>query len=573
MQSKFLACLELDEWEIETDTGFAPVSHLHLTKKYKTWVVTTVGGLSLHCADDHIVFRPNFAEVFIKNINVGDEILTENGIDLISSIVELDTDEHMFDFTVDNADHRYYTSGILSHNTSVATVIILHYALFNKRKKIGILANKADTAQEILSRIQLAYEYLPHWLKCGVVEWNKRRVEFDNGTIILAAASSASSIRGQSLSMLYLDEIAFVEHFDEFSASVLPTLSSGKRTRMIFTSTPNGLNHFFDYCEGAKKGVNGFAYLEVPWYDVPGRDEKWKEDILGGINHDLEKFKCEYECNFIGSSGTLISGAALKQLSAEQPMHYNAGYGYRVYEEPERDKQYVLIADVSRGKGLDFSAFHVIDVTQVPYRQVATFRNNMITPIDYAEFIYRSGKAYNDAQVLIEVNDIGGQVSDLLYYDYSYENIMHSETHGRAGKRISGGFGKNADRGIRTTKTVKAIGCSMLKLLIEQKKLTIVDKDTINELNTFSKHGSSYEAESGHNDDLVMGLVLFGWLSQDPFFKELNNMDIMHHLRERSEDEIMDELSSFGFRFDPSDEWEQQSVAVVNDGNWWTNSF
>lgn len=206
MQSKFLACLELDEWEIETDTGFAPVSHLHLTKKYKTWVVTTVGGLSLQCADDHIVFRSNFAEVFIKNLNVGDEILTENGIDLISSIVELDTDEHMFDFTVDSADHRYYTSGILSHNTSVATVIILHYALFNDSKKVALLANKADTAQEILSRIQLAYEYLPHWLKCGVSEWNKRRVEFDNGTIIIAAASSSSSIRGQSVSMLYIDE-------------------------------------------------------------------------------------------------------------------------------------------------------------------------------------------------------------------------------------------------------------------------------------------------------------------------------------------------------------------------------
>jgi hypothetical protein len=180
--------------------------------------------------------------------------------------------------------------------TSVATVIILHYALFNDSKKVALLANKADTAQEILSRIQLAYEYLPHWLKCGVSEWNKRRVEFDNGTIIIAAASSSSSIRGQSVSMLYIDECAFVERWEEFSASVMPTLSSGKETRMIFTSTPCGLNHFFHYVDGGKNGVNGFSVLEVPWTAVPGRDLKWKEDILGTINHDLQKFEVEYNC-------------------------------------------------------------------------------------------------------------------------------------------------------------------------------------------------------------------------------------------------------------------------------------
>ena len=206
------------------------------------------------------------------------------------------------------------------------------------------------------------------------------------------------------------------------------------------------------------------------------------------------------------------------------------------------------MVDVSRGKGLDYSAFHVIDVSDVPYRQVATFKNNMITPIDYAEYIYRTAVAYNNAFVLVEVNDIGGQVSDLLYFDYGYESVIHTENHGRSGKRVSGGFGKNIDRGIRTTKTVKALGCSMLKLLIEQKKLIVVDKDTIGELGVFSKKGTSYEAEPGHNDDLVMGLVLFGWLTQDSFFKEMNDTDIMHHLREQNEDDIVENLVSFGFK-------------------------
>ena len=366
---------------------------------------------------------------------------------------------------------------------------------------------------------------------------------------------------------------AFVENFEEFSASVMPTLSSGKHTRMIFTSTPNGLNHFYYYCDGAKNGTNGFSYLEVPWYRVPGRDEKWKQETLGTINHDLQKFETEYACAFEGSSGTLISGAALKTLRPDVPLHVNPGYGYRVYATPEPGKSYIIVVDVSRGKGLDYSAFHVIDVSDVPYRQVATFKNNMITPIDYAEYVYRTAIAYNNAQVLVEVNDIGGQVSDLLYFDYGYESVIHTENHGRAGKRVSGGFGKNIDRGIRTTKTVKALGCSMLKLLIEQKKLEVVDKATISELGVFSKKGTSYEAEPGHNDDLVMGLVLFGWLTQDPFFKEMNDTDIMHHLREQNENDIVDNLVSFGFRYDATDEYSSTgTIEKLEDGGWWTKS-
>ena len=455
--------------------------------------------------------------------------------------------------------------------TSVATVIILHYALFNDSKKVALLANKADTAQEILSRIQLAYEYLPHWLKCGVSEWNKRRVEFDNGTIIIAAASSSSSIRGQSVSMLYIDECAFVERWEEFSASVMPTLSSGKETRMIFTSTPCGLNHFFHYVDGGKNGVNGFSVLEVPWTAVPGRDLKWKEDILGTINHDLQKFEVEYNCAFEGSSGTLISGAVLKSLKAQMPVQIMAGYGFSIYEEAIPGHRYFCIVDVSRGKGLDYSAFHIIDTTNVPYKQVAVFRNNMITPTDYAAFIYRACKMYSDAFVLVEINDIGGQIPDLLSYDYEYENIIFTESHGRSGKRVSGGFGGNVDKGIRTTKTVKAVGCSMLKLLIEQKKLEVVDKHTIAELNTFSQKGKSYEAEPGHHDDLVMGLVLFAWLSQDAFFVEMNDDNILQHLRDRSDQDMLDDLVSFGFRFDAADDYAEPTVVKMG-GEWWETS-
>lgn len=454
--------------------------------------------------------------------------------------------------------------------TTFATAVILHFALFSTTKPlIALLANKADTAREILSRIQLAYEYLPDWLKGGVKEWNKGSVIFENGAKIIAAASSSSAIRGKSVALLYIDECAFVEHWDEFSASVLPTLSSGVTTKMIFTSTPNGLNHFYYYCEGAKQNTNGFTYIEVPWYKVPGRDEAWKKEVLEGINHDMEKFVCEYECEFMGSSGTLITGACLKTLKPSIPLDFRDGF--KQYERPVKNHTYVTVVDVSRGKGLDFSAFQIIDVTDSTFKQVATYRNNLVTPTDYTSVVYNMSKTYNDAYVLVEINDIGGQVADMLYNEYEYENILHTDNHGRGGKRVSGGFGTSVDRGIRTTKTVKALGCSILKLLVEQKRLSLVDKETITELSVFSKKGTSYEAEPGYHDDTVMCLVLFSWLTADPFFKDITNIDMMRLLRDRTEEEIAADLVPFGLVQDGIEDLADEPF-VSGDHQWWKSS-
>ena len=349
---------------------------------------------------------------------------------------------------------------------------------------------------------------------------------------------------------------AFVENWDDFAASVLPTISSGKTTKLLYTSTPNGLNHFYDYYQSAKKGISDFGLIEVKWNEVPGRDEEWKEEVLATLNYDEQRFAVEYEIEFMGSSGTLIAGQMLKRLlkDVKQPIHNNPGYNYRVYEEPKKGHRYCMTVDVSRGKGLDYSAFTLIDSTQIPYKVVATFKNNLITPTDFASFIYQTLKGYNDAMVLIEINDIGGQIGDILFFDYGYENIIHTESAGAKGKRVSSGFGSsNIDRGIRTSKTVKTLGCSMLKLLIEQEKLIIPCKEAVSELTVFSKKGNSYEAEQGWNDDLVMCLVLFAWLSSDSFFKNLNEHDVMHTLRDLSEEQIYDSLVPFGIvqgRFD-----------------------
>lgn len=450
-----------------------------------------------------------------------------------------------------------------SGKTSIVTAIILHFAIFNESKTIAILANKGSQAMEIMSRIQLAFEYLPSWLKPGVTSWNKGSFELENGTKLIAAASSSSAIRGRSISLLYLDEFAFIPNWEEFAASVLPTVSSGKSSRIIASSTPNGLNHFYVYCEQAKQGNNGFWYKEVPWNDVPGRDEAWKEKTLKDINHDQEKFNAEYCCQFLGSSGTLIAGWKLKTLFAQQPLHSSSGL--KQYERPEKNHVYVITVDVSRGKGLDYSAFQVIDVTEMPYKQVAVYRNNMITPVDYAFVVHKVAKTYNDAMVLVEVNDIGSQVSELLHFDYEYENVIFTESAGRAGKRVSGGFGNNADAGLRTTKTTKLQGCSNLKLLIEGEQLIINDKDTIAELSRFSKKGASYEAEPGCNDDLVMGLVIFAWLSTQQYFSEMTDINTLHKLRDRSDEDLMEELLPFGFVNNGVDDYENSAADFWKD--------
>ena len=439
-----------------------------------------------------------------------------------------------------------------SGKTTTAAAVILHYVLFNEFKTVAILANKGDASREVLARVKLAYEALPRWLQQGVSEWNKGNIELENGCKILAGTTSSSAIRGKSINFLYLDEVAFIEGYDEFFASVYPTISSGESTKLLMTSTPNGLNHFWKTCKGAEEQTNGYEFVKVMWDDVPGRDESWKNETLEALDFDQEKFNQEYCCQFLGSSGTLIDSAKLKELAPSRPIVEQNNICQ--YEAPVEGHTYAMTCDVSRGKGLDYSTFSIIDITSMPYKQVCTYRDNMVTPIDFSAVIYRMGKLYNESSVLIEINDIGEQVSDTLLMDYGYENLLSTESAGRQGKRISAGFGKNVDSGIRTTKSVKAVGCSILKMLVEQNQLILQDFETIQELSRFSKKGVSYEAESGSHDDLVMNLVIFAWLSDQMYFKDLTDINTLMKLREKTEEQVEQEMLPFGFIDDGSDD-------------------
>lgn len=498
----------------------------------------------LRCAKDPIYF----SEKYINIVHVDHGLIPIHLYDYQREIID----------KITNHRRCAVVTSRQAGKTTTAVCVILHYVLFSDYKTVALLANKGEAAREILDRIKIAYEALPKWLQQGVLEWNKGSVEFENGCKILASATSSSAIRGKSISLLYIDETAFVENWDEFFASVFPTISSGTTTKILLTSTPNGLNHFYKTCEGAQNGTNGYQFVKVMWYDVPSRDEAWKKDTLESMDYDHEKFSQEFCCEFLGSSGTLIEGGKLKQLIHKQPI--TASKGLFMYHKPQEAHTYVCVVDVSRGKGLDYSAFQLIDTTKMPYEQVCVFRDNHISPMEYAEIIHRTVKHYNEASVLIEINDIGEQISELLHYDYEYENVLATESAGRSGKRITAGFGKNTDKGVRTTKSVKSIGCSILKLLIEQNQLIINDFDTIKELSTFSRKNSSFEAEVGAHDDLVMCLVLFAWLSDQKYFRELTDIHTLAKLREKSEEEMMEEMLPFGFYDDGTTDDEGQPI-------------
>ena len=485
----------------------------------------------MKCAQDPIYFAKNY----IKIVHVDKGLVPFEMYDYQENITRKITDNRRL----------AVLTARQSGKTTTAMAIILHYVLFNEFKTVAILANKGDAAREVMARVKLAFESLPKWLQQGVEEWNKGNIALENGCQVLAGTTSSSAIRGKSVNFLYLDEVAFIEGYDEFFASVYPTISSGESTKLLMTSTPNGLNHFWKTCTGAKEGSNGYEYEEVMWHDVPGRDEKWRKETIEALDHDEEKFNQEYCCQFLGSSGTLIAGWKLKELLHATPIAQLDGFIQ--YEKPIKERQYCMTVDVARGKGLDYSCFSVIDITEMPYKQVAVFRDNMVGPIDFASVVYRIGQVYNTAAVLIEVNDIGEQVADVLLMDYGYDNILYTANNGRSGKMLTGGFGKKVDNGIRTTKNVKATGCSMLKMLIEQNQLIIQDYDTIQEISRFSKKANSYEAESGFHDDLVMNLVLFAWMVEQAYFKDMTDINTLVKLREKTEEQIEEELLPFGF--------------------------
>jgi hypothetical protein len=452
-----------------------------------------------------------------------------------------------------------------SGKSTIVVSYLLHYAIFNDNTNIAILANKASTARDLLDRLQTGYENLPKWLQQGVISWNKGSMELENKSKITAASTSASSIRGGTYNIIFLDEFAFVPNTvaDNFFSSVYPVITSGKSSKVIVVSTPYGMNHFYRLWDDAQTSKNEYVPIEVHWTDVPGRDEEFKRSTIA--NTSESQWRQEFECLFLGSSDTLISGSVLNRLTFHTPKISNASLD--VYEDPQEDHTYVITVDVARGVEKDYSAFIVIDVSQFPHKVVAKYRNNQIRPILFPQIIKEVAVSYNKAYILCEVNDVGDQVAAGLHYDLEYSNILMSSMRGRAGQILGQGFsGKKVQLGVKMSKTTKKVGCLNLKTLIEDNKVIFNDFEIINELTTFIQKGNSFEAEDGRNDDLVMCLVMYSWLILQDYFKELTDQDIRKKIYEEQKNQVEQDMSPFGF---VDDGVNQESTFVDSEGNRW----
>ena len=430
---------------------------------------------------------------------------------------------------------------------------LLHYAIFNDNVNIAILANKASTARDLLQRLQLAYENLPKWMQQGILSWNKGSLELENGSKISANSTSSSAVRGGSYNIIFLDEFAFIPNHiaDDFFASVYPTISSGQSTKVIIVSTPRGMNHFYRMWHDAERDKNEYVPTEVHWSEVPGRDDKWKAQTIA--NTSEQQFRVEFECEFLGSVDTLINPAKLRTLVYDDPIRRNKGLD--VYLNPIEEHNYLITVDVARGVGSDYSAFIVFDITNFPYTAVAKYKNNEIKPMMFPSIIHQIAKAYNESWVLIEVNDIGDQVSNILHFDLEYDNVLMCAMRGRAGQIVGSGFsGKKSQLGVRMTSAVKKLGCSNLRTLIEDDKLVINDYDIISELTTFTQRHNTFMAEEGCNDDLAMCLVIFSWLVAQQYFKEMTDNDVRKRIYDEQKNQIEQDMAPFGFIMDGLDE-------------------
>ena len=516
-----------------------------------------LGNTNLKAAGVNVNFSPEQIEEYVK-CSQDPLYFIKNYVKIVSldkGLVPFEPYDFQEDMIRTIHENRFVI-GKLPRQTGKSTTIIsylLHYVLFNQSMSVAILANKLTTARELLGRLKLAYEYLPMWLQQGVVEWNKGSIVLENGSKILASATSSSAVRGGSFNYIFLDEFAYVPQnvAEEFFSSVYPTITSGKSTKVTIISTPKGLNMFYRFWVNANKkpgeeGKNEYVPVEVHWSDVPGRDDAWKKQTIS--NTSEEQFRTEFECEFLGSMNTLIHPEKLKCMVYRTPVFWN-NEGLRIYEKPVAGHNYVAVVDTARGQGLDYHAFSVIDVSAFPYKVVATFRNNEIPPMLYPNAIYPVLRQYNNAYCLVEVNDIGGQVADILHDELEYDNVIYVSQMGRKGQVVNGGFGTRGGsvKGVKTSTAVKRIGCSILKSLVEDTKLIVEDFHTVDELCTFVAKGDSFEAEDNHNDDLAMTLVLFGWLTTQAYFKTITGSDIRKDLYEEQMKVLEEEMTPFGF--------------------------
>jgi hypothetical protein len=510
---KLIESFDVDEWDVWTDDGWKEIQQVHKTVKYDVWKVKT-DSFTLECADEHIIIDKNYNQVYVKDLKKGDRVLTENGIEKVRSVKRMKRDaEYMYDMSINSKTHTFYTNGILSHNTTISTVYLLHYILFNKDKTVAILANKEPTAIEILRRVQLAFKSLPLWLQQGVIEggWNKKSIFLENGIRAIAATTSSDSISGETVSLLYMDEFAKVKSHiaEEFVTATFPVVSSGKTSKIIIVSTPVGMNHFYEFWSKATQGVNNFYPIRVSWQDHPDRDEAWKDDMIQTFGK--HRFMQEYSCKFLGSSDTLIDGDVLERCPVKEADSYLYGGLMAIYEPLKKDAKYILGVDSAKGTQRDSSVIQVLRIVgEHKIKQSAVYAYNNIKTHEFAQVCIEVSRRYNGAYMMVENNGEGGEVANTIWYEYEYDYIINCDAKG--------------DLGIRSTKKSKLAANINLKRYLESGWLDIYDRETVTQLSKYVEVTPNvFKAETRTtHDDYVTSLIWGLYYLLTDFYDEKN---------------------------------------------------
>jgi len=482
----------------------------------------------IKCALDPIYFTRKY----VKIINIDEGIVNFDLYDYQEEIINLFEDSR---FAILKMCRQ-------SGKTTTTASYICHQMIFYENY-VGIIAQATGQAQEILERIQMAYELLPLFLQPGVSVYNKRSFTLANSSKALCGAATSTSIRGKSFSLVFIDEISWIKRDMQFYESVYPTISSGKNSRVYMASTPNGMRGlFYKLWTESEQGINSFEILNITWERVPGRDEEWKRETIA--NTSQEQFDQEQDCLFMGSSTSLLNNKTLENLLRKSPILID-DEGIKVFKEPEDGQEYIMTVDVSHGLGGDYHSFSIVNLTSDPHEVVCTFKNNIMSTLYYPHFIYKYATHFNEAFVLVEINDLGNQVANTLYYDLEYENLL-TTTREKATQTIGFTSNESLRMGVRTDKKSKSIGCSNAKELIQKNRITLNDESLINEFGTFVPKGGSYAADSGANDDQVMTIVIYAWAMTQPYFMDLANQDVRKKLINQIKEERDSNIMPFG---------------------------
>jgi hypothetical protein len=501
----------------------------------------------IKCQEDVIYFMSNYAWVFKPG----------------SGNIKFQPYDYQKKFARMIVDNRFVISKFprqAGKSTTTALVIVwmLMFSDPDKPVKIMIAAHKSAAASEIMARIKMTVENTPLWMQQGIVTWNAQSIQLENGSRVNAVTTTEDTGRSGSYDMIFLDEFAFVEEniAQEFYSAAYPTISSSSTSKVVIASTPNGMNLFYNmWTQSLNKtkdpeNWNGFEPIEIKWDDVPGRGEEYKQITLRALSNNIERWNQEFECTFLGGDNTLIPSWAVAALTFMNPIE-NLPEKVKIFKRPDPKNRYMICVDTSRGKGVDFSAFTVIDITSTPYEVVATFRNDTITTLYYPNIIFNTARIYNDALALIETNDLGQQVVDILYHSLEYENILACENKGRVGQVLSGSA---SSMGVNTSVKTKNIGCSTLRSLCENKQLIVNDFEIIKEMSKFVRTGNTYRAEPGTHDDLIMTLVIFAWATSQPYFLDLTDQNIREIMYAKRIQQAEEELVPFGFIHEGNEE-------------------